>query len=254
MSQPPEGNFKDHFSGHAEAYARFRPAYPAALYDWLARQCAAVELAWDVATGNGQAAVELSRRFDRVIATDGSAAQIAQARPAANIDYRVETAEKSSLAGHSADLITVAQAYHWFDHPAFLAEVNRVAKPHGLLAIWTYALAEVTPAIDREVRAFYAGPIADSWPPERRLVEEGYQNLEFPWPELEVPQLLLQLDWKLEDLLGYLRTWSAVQRYQAAHGSDPVAAWQERFAAAWGNPPTRTVSWPMRVRCFRIDT
>jgi SAM-dependent methyltransferase len=253
MSQPGTGRFKDHFSGHAAAYARYRPAYPAALYDWLAGQSAERELAWDVATGNGQAALELAGRFRRVIATDGSAEQIAHARPMANIEYRVETAETSSLADHSVDLVTVAQAYHWFDHDAFVTEAARVLKPGGLLAVWTYALAEVKPAVDRVVREFYSGPIKDYWPPERRLVESAYRSLQFPWPEITVPDFVLQLDWSLEDLLGYLRTWSAVQRYIAETGDDPVSAWQESFASAWGEHDALTVSWPLRVRCFRLD-
>ncbi len=253
MSQLEAGGFKDHFSGHAAAYARYRPAYPAALYDWLASQCAARELAWDVATGNGQAAVELAGRFRRVIATDGSAEQIAHARHMANIEYRVETAETSSLNDHSVDLITVAQAYHWFDHDAFVAEAARVLKPGGLLAIWTYALAEVKPGVDRVVREFYSGPIGPYWPPERKLVETAYRSLQFPWPEIAVPEFVLRLQWSLDDLLGYLRTWSAVQRYIAEKGDDPVSAWQQVFVPAWGEQDKLTVSWPLKIRCFRLD-
>jgi SAM-dependent methyltransferase len=187
-----------------------------------------------------------------VIATDGSAEQVAQATPAANIDYRVETAEANSLADHSADLVTVAQAYHWFDHAAFIPQVQRVTRPGGVLAIWTYALAEINADVDQVVRTFYAGPIDDYWPPERRLVETGYRSLQFPWREIEVPQFELQQNWSLDDLLGYLRTWSAVQRYQAAHKEDPVSEWRADFATAWGEPAQLTINWPLRLRCFRI--
>ncbi|MDZ4730990.1 MAG: class I SAM-dependent methyltransferase [Xanthomonadales bacterium] len=253
MKSSDQSGFKDHFSGHAAQYARYRPVYPAALYDWLAEQSPASECAWDAATGNGQAAVELAKRFSRVIATDGSATQIAQAIAAENIQYRVETAEANSLGDHSADLVTVAQAYHWFDHAAFLPQLERVIKPGGLFAIWTYALAEISTELDQVVRDFYAGPIADYWLAERLLVEQGYSSLRFPWPELAVPDFLLQLNWSLDDLLGYLRTWSAVQRCHAATGSDPVAAWQAEFARAWGEASTRIVTWPMRVRAFRVE-
>ncbi len=246
--------FKDHFSGHAAQYARYRPAYPAALYDWLAEQAPARDCAWDVATGNGQAAVELAKRFRQVIATDGSRQQIEQAVAAANIDYRVETAEANSLADHSVDLITVAQSYHWFDHPAFQAQVQRIAMPNAVFAIWTYTLAQISTELDQVVRAFYAGPIDTFWPPERRLVEAGYSSLEFSWPEIAVPDFELELDWRLEDLLGYLRTWSAVQRYQAAHSTDPVSDWEPALGKAWGDASTRTVRWPMRVRAFRINS
>jgi SAM-dependent methyltransferase len=244
--------FKDHFSGHAGDYARYRPAYPAALYDWLAAQSPGKNCAWDVATGNGQAATELAKRFRQVIATDGSKQQIAQARSAANIEYRVETAEHCSLSAASIDLITVAQSYHWFDHSAFVRQAQRVAKQDSLLAIWTYALAEINAEIDEVVRAFYAGPIDEFWPAERRLVEEGYQSLVFPWPEMMVPEFVLALNWSLADLLGYLRTWSAVQRFQQSRGQDPVTEWEADFAAAWGDHHTQSVTWPMRVRCFRI--
>lgn len=254
MSQPPGSGFKDHFSGHAAGYARYRPAYPAALYNWLAAKANSHDCAWDVATGNGQAAVELAKRFRLVIATDGSAAQIEQAIPAANIEYRIETAESNSVSDRSVDLVTVAQAYHWFDHPAFVKQVQRVLKPGGLLAVWTYTLAEINPTVDAVVRDFYRGPIDAYWPPERRLVESGYRSLQFPWPDIEVPAFLLQLDWSLQDLLGYLRTWSAVQRYQSANGKDPVAERQEQFATAWGGEQTRTIKWPMRVRCFRVES
>lgn len=252
MNPSPDHPFKDHFSGHAAAYARYRPAYPAALYDWLAAQVTTHDCAWDVATGNGQAAAELAKRFTRVIATDGSVEQIAQAAAVANIEYRVETAEGSRLADHTVDLVTVAQAYHWFDHAAFVKQVQRVARPGGMLAIWTYALAEINPDVDRVVRKFYSGPIEGFWPPERRLVEAGYSSLEFPWPDSDVPEFRLQLDWSLDDLLGYLRTWSAVQRYLSVRHQDPVTEWQAEFASAWGENASLVVSWPLRVRCFRI--
>jgi SAM-dependent methyltransferase len=252
VNSPGENRFKDHFSGHAAEYARYRPAYPEALYDWLADKSPARFCAWDVATGNGQAAVALAKRFDRVIATDGSARQIAEAIPAKNVEYRVETAEHNSLGDRSVDLVTVAQAYHWFDHGAFLPQLQRVIKHAGIFAIWTYALAEISNELDEVVRAFYAGPIASYWPAERLLVEQGYRSLQFPWPELEVPDFLLQLDWSLGDLLGYLRTWSAVQRCQAATGNDPVAGWEPAFDRAWGKACTRSVVWPMRVRAFRL--
>jgi SAM-dependent methyltransferase len=244
--------FKDHFSGHSESYARYRPVYPAALYDWLASQAPGLNCAWDAATGNGQAAVELAKRFAQVIATDGSAQQIAQARPAPQVEYRVETAEACSLPDGSSDLVTVAQSYHWFDHPAFVRQVQRVARPGALLAIWTYTLAQVNPQLDAVVREFYSGPIGPYWPPERRLVEEGYRSLQFPWPEITTPAFVLELDWSLADLVGYLRTWSAVQRYQNARDSDPVAEWDAAFSKAWGLEERQRVRWPMQVRAFRI--
>jgi len=246
--------FKDHFSGHAAHYARYRPVYPSALYDWLAEQAPARDCAWDVATGNGQAATALASRFSRVIASDGSRQQIDNAVAAANIEYRVETAEANSLADHSVDLITVAQAYHWFDHPAFKLQVQRIARPAAVFAVWTYTLVQISTELDEVVQAFYAGPIDAFWPVERRLVEAGYSSLEFPWPELVVPDFELQLSWGLTDLLGYLRTWSAVQRYHAAHSTDPLTGWEPALASAWGDAVTRAARWPMKVRAFRVNS
>jgi SAM-dependent methyltransferase len=252
MSASDTPAFKDHFSGHAFDYARYRPGYPAALYDWLASQAPGQTRAWDVATGNGQAALALARHFHQVIATDASEQQLAQAVLGDTIEYRVEAAEASSLDDCSADLVTVAQAYHWFDHERFLQEVERVARPGAVLAIWTYALAEINPALDVEVRQFYQQPIEKYWPPERRLVEEAYASLKFPWEELPVPEFRLELDWSLADFLGYLRTWSAVRRYASDTGVDPVFEWESRFKAAWGDTKIQPVSWPMRVRAFRL--
>lgn len=248
------GSFKDHFSGHAADYAVYRPGYPPELYDWLAGTAPSRELAWDCATGTGQAAGELATRFRRVVATDASVAQIRNARRAGNVVYRVEPAERSSLAAGSADLVTVAQAYHWFDHQAFVAECGRVARPGGVLAIWTYALARIGPDVDAVIEGLYEGPIAPYWPAERRLVENGYRDLDFPWREFETPGFAMQLNWTLTRLEGYLRTWSAVQRYIADRGDDPVAGVHDRLAKAWGGDPEKRhcIEWPVTLRAFRL--
>ena len=139
--------FKDLFSGHAGVYAQARPDYPPALFEWLARQCAGRGLVWDAGCGNGQASVALAAHFDRVVASDPSAAQIAQAGAHPHVEYRVEAAEAPSLPDASVDLVTVAQAYHWFDHERFHAQVRRVAKPGAVIAVWTYGLSTVTPDV-----------------------------------------------------------------------------------------------------------
>ncbi len=243
--------FKDHFSGHAGDYASFRPGYSAALYRWLADISPSKECAWDCATGNGQAALGLAQFFKRVIATDASKEQIEHAAQIPSIDYRTEAAEQPSLLSCSVDLVTVAQACHWFRHADFLREVGRVLKPGGVLAIWTYTGAVVSAAIDAIVSDFYNAEIGPYWPPERRLVEEGYANLRFPWPELASPHFVMEAEWSLESFEGYLRTWSAVRRYIADTGSDPVAAIHARLAVAWGNAP-RKVLWPLVLRVFRV--
>src|SRR5205823_14795537 len=121
-------------AAHAGEYRRFRPTYPPRLFEVLADWSPALRLAWDCGTGNGQAALALAEWFERVIATDRSPEQIAQATPHPGIDYRVAPAEDSGLADSSVDLVTVAQAVHWFDLHRFYAEVRRVARPRALIA------------------------------------------------------------------------------------------------------------------------
>jgi SAM-dependent methyltransferase len=245
--------FRDHFSHGAAAYAEFRPRYPDALFAELAALLPGRSLGWDVGTGNGQAAVALARHVDRVIATDASAAQIAAAEPHPRVEYRVAPAESSGLPDASADVVTVAQALHWFDRDAFFAEAARVLRPGGVLAAWTYALLETgDAAIDREVRRFAHGTVGPHWPPERVLVDTGYATVVVPAPLTEVPFPPQAIDatLSLDQLAGFLRTWSATHRYVEAHGgADPVAPFVDALRERWGGP--RPVRWPIAVRACR---
>ncbi len=244
--------FADHFSGHAADYARYRPGYPAALFAFLADCCAHHEHAWDCGTGNGQAARALAAHFQQVTATDASAPQLAHATPHERVTYQVAAAEQSPLPDHSADLITVAQALHWFDLDAFYAEVRRVAKPDGVLAVWTYSLLTVTPAVDAAVQRYYDF-LDDYWPPERRHVEARYESLPFPFEPLETPTFAHEAAWTFRDLLGYLGTWSAAKRYQQAHAHDPVLPFREALATAWGDAAqTQAVRWELALRVGRV--
>jgi len=246
-------SFKDHFSAHAGAYHEARPTYPEALYDWLAAQVRARELAWDAGCGNGQASVALARRFARVHATDPSAAQIANAEARANIDYRVEPAEACSLADASADLVTVAQALHWFDHARFDAEVRRVLKPGGVVAAWSYADCRIAPAIDAVKNHLYVDLTGPYWPPERRYIDEGYRTLPFPFDEFAAPVFDMHADWTLAQFLAYLRSWSATQRYLKANGTDPVGLVEADLAREWGDPrQARCVRWDFHLRVGRV--
>jgi SAM-dependent methyltransferase len=241
--------FHDHFSAHAAGYAQGRPDYPAALFDWLAAQCPQRRLAWDAGCGNGQATLALAPHFARVLGTDPSAAQIAQAAPRANVEYRVEPAEQTTLAAHSVDAITAAQAFHWFDHARFFAEVRRVAAPGARLALWTYGLSRVDPAVDAEFMHLYDAVLGPYWPPERRHVENGYAELPFPFEPLAAPDFAMQRDWTLAQYLTYVRSWSAAQRYLRETGRDAVAEHAGRFARAWGDPAAvRRISWPLSLR------
>lgn len=245
-------SFKDHFSGHAAIYREARPHYPPELYAWLAGQAPARELAWDAGCGNGQASVALAGHFAHVVGTDPSAAQIANAETHPRVEYRVEPAEQSSFADGSVDLVNVAQALHWFDHARFNAEVQRVLKPGGVIAATAYADCSVEPAVDRIKDRLYVDLLDAYWPPERRLVEQGYRTLPFPFEEFAAPEFTMHVVWTLPQFLAYLRSWSATQRYLKARGEDPVAVVAPEMAAAWGDAETpREVRWQFHVRVGR---
>ena len=245
--------FKDHFSAHASVYHAARPTYPDALFDWLATQAPARGLAWDGGCGNGQAAVALCEHFTRVIATDPSAMQIANAETRPNIDYRVEPAERSSLADACADLVTVAQALHWFDVNAFYAQVRRVLKPRGVFAAWTYGDCRVDAAVDALKDRLYVDLTGPYWPPERVHVESGYRDLPFPFTDVAAPSFVMHVQWTVEQFLGYLRSWSASQRYLKATGDDPVTLIERDLRTAWGNADRQhEVCWQFHLRCGRI--
>jgi SAM-dependent methyltransferase len=246
-------DFKDHFSGHAAIYREARPTYPPQLFAWLAQQAPECQLAWDCGCGNGQATVALAEHFTRVVGSDPSANQIAGAAPRANVEYRVEPAERSSLADASASLVSVAQALHWFDFDRFYAEVRRVLKPGGILAAWTYADCRTgDAAIDAIKNRLYVDLTGPYWPPERAYVDAGYRTLPFPFVEIVVPEFPMLAHWDVEHLLAYLRTWSASQRYLKAKGEDPVSLIEADLRAAWGDPAlVREVRWQFYVRAGR---
>ncbi len=245
--------FKDHFSGHAGIYREARPTYPDALFDWLVAQAPARTLAWDAGCGNGQASVALAARWMRVHATDPSATQIASAEARPNIDYRVEPAEQCSLADASADLVTVAQALHWFDLARFHAEVRRVLKPGGVFAAWAYADCRVDPAIDALKDRLYIDLTGPYWPAERVHVESGYRGLPFPFEALAAPAFAMCMQWDVGQFLAYLRSWSATQRYLKDRGEDPVARVEADLRAAWGDASSaRTVRWQFHLRAGRV--
>ncbi len=244
--------YKDHFSRHAAEYTRYRPHYPRSLFAWLAAQTPRCERAWDCATGNGQAAQGLAEFFAEVIATDASEEQIAAAAPTAHVQYRVAPAERSGFDAHSVDLITVGQALHWFDVDAFYAEARRVLRDGGVLAVWCYGLLRIDDAVDAIVQRLHGGIVGPCWPSERRHVDNGYAELPFPFPVMAAPPFAMEAQWELKHLLGYLGTWSAVQRYRRQNGSDPLAQVADELAAAWGDATQlRPVQWPLHLRVGR---
>lgn len=243
--------FQDHFSSRAVMYARARPTYPPSLFADLAALAPGHGLAWDCGTGNGQAAIGLAAHFDRVVATDPSAAQLAEAATHARVTYRIGDESHSGLAAGSVDLVTAAQAAHWFDLPAFYGEARRVLRPNGVVAIWCYALCRIAPGIDGPLDVFYHQTVGPYWPPERRLTEDGYRSLPFPFPEIQFPMVAMELEWTLAEFAAYLQTWSAVTRCRAARGGDPVADLTRDLEEAWGGGRRRVV-WPLAGRIGRV--
>ena len=245
-------SFPDHFSATASEYARFRPRYPAALYDWLLSQVPACAVAWDCATGTGQAALAIVDRVPLVVASDASVAQLRAATSNPRVHYFAATAEHVSLRDGSVDLITVAQAMHWFDADAFSREALRVLAPGGLLAVWSYGDVTLGASLDAAVAPVMAG-LRPHWPPERAHIVAGYRTLPFPVREIEAPTFWLEQEWSREQLLGYAGTWSAREPYRAATGRDVVADLRDVLASHWPADGVRQVRWPLVVRAGRNE-
>jgi ubiquinone/menaquinone biosynthesis C-methylase UbiE len=246
---------RDHFSAVAPSYAAYRPRYPSALFDFLAERAPSRGLAWDCACGNGQATIDLAERFDRVIATDASAAQIAQAPSHPRIEWRVAPGERSGIADRTCDLVTVAQALHWLDIDAFFGEARRVTRSTGLVAVWSYGDVRLDlPEADALVTHFSRTIVGPYWPPQRRIVDEGYRSIELPFDEIAVPELEMTERWTLKQLVGYVRTWSATSGYRKALHEDPTVELTQKLGDVWGDPEEpRRVAWPLAVRIGRVD-
>ncbi|CAL8481751.1 class I SAM-dependent methyltransferase [Caballeronia sp. S22] len=247
-------NFKDHFSSGSAGYASYRPTYPIELVDALAHISPGLGRALDCGCGTGQLSVLLAERFDEVLATDASAAQVEKAQPRDGVSYRAALAEDSGLPDASVDLITVAQAAHWLDLEKFYAEVRRVARPQAAVALITYGVLHVEGAVDRAVQHFYYDTLGAYWPPERRHVEDGYRSLPFPFKEIALPPLAIEVQWRMDDLIGYFNTWSAVKAAEKSLGSNPVEAVAETLRKEWGDPASqRRVTWPLSIRAGHVQ-
>ncbi|WP_297485946.1 class I SAM-dependent methyltransferase [Ferrovum sp.] len=241
--------FRDHFSSVSSDYVKNRPTYPLDLFEWLAGQCMSRDLAWDCGTGNGQAATGLARYFDRVLATDASTSQIAQAIHHPKIEYRVSPAESCCLDNRSADLVVIAQALHWFDLDHFYTEVTRGLKPGGLVAAWSYGVLMVEgEEVNAMVQRFYHNELGPYWPPERRHVETGYRDLAFPFTRIPAPSFAMSASWTLEQLLGYFRSWSATAYFIEDKGFDPVSNLELHLRDYWKDvDQRRAIEWPLAI-------
>jgi len=248
--------FKDHFSERASLYAAYRPVYPAALFEFVARLTPGHKLALDCGTGNGQAAIGLATRFDKVIATDPSAEQIKNATAHPKIEYVVAQADSSGLPTRSVNLVTAAQALHWFDAERFFGEVKRVLVADGAVAVWGYGDPSLdTEPLQQTLHAFNHGTLESYWAPERQLLLDGYRTIPFPFAEVAAPSLELKMQWTLPELAGYVRSWSATARYVGEHGTDPVTRVEKELAAYWGDPRiARIIRWPLYIRAGKLRT
>lgn len=238
----------DNFSTDSAQYAQFRPDYPPELYHYLYNRVKNFDHAWDCGTGNGQVALRLTERFQRVDASDLSATQIEQALPHPRVQYNVCRAELSPYPEQQFDLITVAQALHWFDFDAFYQEVRRVAKPGAILAVWGYGLLKVNPTIDPLIQHFYTDITDPYWDSERHHVDEAYEQIPFPFSAVETQSFSIQKRWNCEQLCGYLRTWSSVKKYRQQLGQDPVEVLQLQLTEFWGTSPVLDIQFPVFLK------
>lgn len=220
------------------------------MFDYLATLVPQGATVWDCACGSGQATHDLARRFGKVMATDASKEQIASVTPNPKVEFRVALAEQSGLPDSSVELITIAQAIHWFDLEKFSAEARRVLKPNGMLAAWGYGINVVEgDVVNQLVQDFYANVVGPYWPPSRKLIEDGYRSIPFPFTEITPPEFRMEARWTMEQLLGYFSTWSATTRYIKAQAQNPLEPLAMKLELVWGNPGSpRRVVWPLSLR------
>ncbi len=243
---------KDNFSKQASIYAKYRPAYPPELFKFILDHTKERKAAWDCATGNGQTAKELAKIFDKVYATDISQKQLDNAEQASNIIYSLQPAEQTNFEDNSFDLITVSQALHWFRFDKFYAEVKRVAKPGSRIAVWMYALLTITPEIDELIHEYHFKTLDKYWDKERQYVDDNYKGIPFPFEEVNCPPFQIQYEWTIEELEGYLNTWSALQKFISANDYNPVHELMQKIKPFWTNQKMN-ILFPLHLRMGRID-
>jgi ubiquinone/menaquinone biosynthesis C-methylase UbiE len=239
---------KDNFSNQAAAYAQFRPQYPDELFHYILSFVKQKNTAWDCGTGNGQTARELCHYFTTVLATDISQKQIDNAFKAGPVFYSVQPAEKTNFADKSVDLVTVSQALHWFDFEKFYTEVKRVAKPTAVIAVWTYSLLQISKEINAVIEQYHFNTLGNYWDAERKYVDDHYNSIPFPFNEIKTPAFEIKLSWSLEQLEGYLYTWSALQKFIAANHFSPVDDVIAQLQPLWGTEEKREIVFPVHLR------
>ena len=239
---------KDNFSTQSDQYAKYRPKYPNDFFDYLGTIIKNKHVAWDCGTGNGQVAIELAKRFTMVYATDISVAQLAQAQQLPNVIYSVQAAEKTNFPNDFFDLITVAQAIHWFDFEKFYGEIKRTAKPNATLVVMGYGKIEVSPEIDTIISDFYKNTIGNYWDKERKYIDEFYKTIPFPFEEIETPSFSISYNWSLDHFMGYLGTWSAVKHYINDTMQNPLDVIENQLEDLWERDVVKKIKFPLLLR------
>ena len=242
---------KDNFSKQSDLYSKFRPGYPKKVFHFLMPLVPDKKIAWDCGTGNGQVAGALSEYFKKVYASDLSAAQIANAIIKDNIYYSVEKAEEAKFDDNTFDLITIAQAIHWFNFDKFYKEVNRTLKPGGIIAAIGYDVFRINKKIDVLINNFYKHTTGPYWDKERKYVDDHYASIPFPFKEIESPDFFMNYDWEIEQVIGYFNTWSSVQHYIRKNNKNPVDEFSRELRKVWGSVTRRKVSFPVFMRVGR---
>ncbi len=245
----------DHFSSVSAAYSAFRPRYPAALVEYFASLAPATSVAWDCGAGSGQATLDIAERFEFVVATDLSAEQVLHAPRNPRIGWAASSAERVAIRSKSVDAIAVAQALHWFANDAFYSEVRRVARGSEVpLVAWTYAAPRMDGDVGAVLHRFMHGDVGAHWPPERKYVDTEYRTIPFPFDRIDTPPFLLENDWTLPQIVGYMRSMSATARYIKANGTDPVIVVEAELRALWSDEAPRKIVWPVVVLAGRVGT
>jgi len=238
---------KDNFSTQAKAYAQYRPYYPPEMIAYIASLVPNKETALDVATGNGQVAAQLAKYFEKVYGTDISEKQLQNATQAPNVMYKLERAEETGFDESQFDLVAVAQAIHWFNFDAFYKEIYRILKPDGIFAVLGYGLLSTNTDTDKILHRFYYDIVGPYWDDERRYLDENYTTIPFPFDELETQKFTNNFTWTLEQLTGYLETWSATQHYIKKNGSNPVDIIRDELQESW-EKSDKSVTFPLLLR------
>ncbi|KTC86447.1 class I SAM-dependent methyltransferase [Legionella brunensis] len=247
-------NYVAHFNQDSDRYLLFRPSYPDALYLYLA-ELVEDGCVWDCATGNGQAAFALANYFSTVVATDINSEPLKLAPSHPNIQYICCAAENTPLQDHSIDLITIAQALHWFNFELFYREVKRVAKPTAYIAAWCYTLGKFHSPIDEVIEELYYNILGNKyWPKERHFIDDAYTTIPFPFKKESTPSFLITKEINLKQLVGYLKTWSAVKEYQLFNQKDPIQLIISKLQNLWGHPNLKySINWPLYLIAGKVS-